>query len=1194
MQLERVVAVEGEGSSGSGYLIASRLVLTSAHVVARSGAGAEVSSPVDSAAAGESAHHHGTVVWCGTPGGPDDAALVEIDDPDWEGPAGGVRWGRLVTNRPVADCAAWGFPDVAQGDAGPAESWQPVGTVNPGDMRVGNRYVLTVTGAPPGSPGPGASPWAGHSGAALFHGDLLIGVVQLDAKGWNHSRLVAVPVHLLHGHRDPGFRRVLAAHGALAPVEAAEWQHLTEHADQYGTTPELPSPSWLLRPEQEVVAFHGRDGLLDELETWCAAPGFGAWLLHAPGGQGKTRLARELATRRAATGQSVLWLRDSVGPQDLAALADAVTPTLLVLDYAEHRVGQLTALCDAAARRRSREGFKLLLLTRSAGDWWQQAARASATTGRLLELARVTSLPPLDPDPSDWTSAYRRAVTAFGAALPLVHGRANLTAGPDGDRDWQRKTAALCEAAPERTARAPGLANALTLQMTALADLLDAAGPAVAPHGTVGGGLPDDDFPDGVEDRLLEHEARYWASSAVAHRLPVSSPNTLSEALAAAFLLGAADPAQADEVLGRTRGLGDQSHDCRDAVRLWIARLYPPNGDGQWGTMLPDRLTERFIGRRLHDRLTAGAPSFDGLVTGATPAQAHRLVALCTRAVAHPTAPDSIRREVARLCAAHPDRLGPATVATVTWAEAPEPLLAALTMLVDDPDLTLEDLVRLTGALPYSSTRLAPVALRLTERLVARRRELVREDRPTHVAALSLDLIRLTDWSAATGHHGEALAAVEEAVGLQREVAADGAHRQSLAVYLAGLAGRLRVVGRSREALAASDEAVAVFRSLPHVESDDHLFVLGNVLSSQALSLHAEGRRAEAAATAEEATAVFRELADRDPDRFLHNLASALAVNATYLTETGRHADALAASETSVAALRTLAERNPDARLPAFATALAGLAQHQRNAGLWDEALASVEQAVRIARDLLGSSRDTHLAMLVACLNDRAVHQSAVGRRAEGLASISEAVGLCRELVDRDRTAHLPSLAGALINLALYQGGARVDEEEALRNAREAVEISRELVDRHRAAHLPSLAFSLNVLAGVEGWSRQYAKAAATATESVAAFDELALLVPTGYRPNRALALTNLAVQQAAAGQRANATTTADRAVRAYLDAQLPDLALDVAGARPVEPLATIEEAVTTYLDTPAHPRGIYQGAFELSHRVKAWLAAAR
>ena len=123
MDARRVVAVQpagGVGESagpGSGYVVAPRLVLTAAH------AAPAVGERVAVFGAGEPAACTGVVAWRGSPGGRDDAALVEVGDPGWRPREGGaVRWGRVVTNRPGIPCEAWGFPALVQREGRAAET----------------------------------------------------------------------------------------------------------------------------------------------------------------------------------------------------------------------------------------------------------------------------------------------------------------------------------------------------------------------------------------------------------------------------------------------------------------------------------------------------------------------------------------------------------------------------------------------------------------------------------------------------------------------------------------------------------------------------------------------------------------------------------------------------------------------------------------------------------------------------------------------------------------------------------------------------------------------------------------------------------------------------------------------------------------------------------------------------------------
>jgi hypothetical protein len=107
------------------------------------------------------------VVWRGTPGGRDDAALVLVDDPRWRASAGAVRWGQTVTCRPGIPCETWGYPEFMLRAGQAPDTAHPSGTINPGDRYVSDRYVLNLTGYPPTAVS-ASSPWAGLSGAAVF------------------------------------------------------------------------------------------------------------------------------------------------------------------------------------------------------------------------------------------------------------------------------------------------------------------------------------------------------------------------------------------------------------------------------------------------------------------------------------------------------------------------------------------------------------------------------------------------------------------------------------------------------------------------------------------------------------------------------------------------------------------------------------------------------------------------------------------------------------------------------------------------------------------------------------------------------------------------------------------------------------------------------------------------------------------
>ncbi|MPY60692.1 NACHT domain-containing protein [Streptomyces spongiae] len=198
---ERIAAVLGATRQGSGYLLTPRLVLTAAHVVVGSDS-THVIVP------GGRGRILSRLVWEGTHEDCDAALLLADDDlvaPDLAADWGPVRWGQTSDLRPRPNCQAIGYPDVQRGGSGQLDSEQLVGTLKPGSNMVRGGYVVDLDHTPPAPRQGGGSPWAGMSGAALFDGELLLGVVTADPVGWQHGRLTAVPataIHIVAGFYD--------------------------------------------------------------------------------------------------------------------------------------------------------------------------------------------------------------------------------------------------------------------------------------------------------------------------------------------------------------------------------------------------------------------------------------------------------------------------------------------------------------------------------------------------------------------------------------------------------------------------------------------------------------------------------------------------------------------------------------------------------------------------------------------------------------------------------------------------------------------------------------------------------------------------------------------------------------------------------------------------------------------------------
>ncbi|MFE7560187.1 tetratricopeptide repeat protein [Kitasatospora sp. NPDC057500] len=599
---------------------------------------------------------------------------------------------------------------------------------------------------------------------------------------------------------------------------AVEFQDIADPTVHAAVRRAPQTPAALLEAGRQTVPFHGRDALLAELKAWCDRGGFGAWLLHGPGGQGKTRLAHHLDHELTARGWTVLWPRAGARPEQLLELRRAAKPLLVVLDYAETRPEQLSALVDAAAEHPGTSPLKLLLLARTAGDWWQQARTGSRQAEELLATARTRRLTPLEDDPDLRASHYRAAAHALALALPTVPG----TAG----HDWSAAAATL---QPPRRLGDYAYGNALTLHMTALADLLDTA------H-TEPAGSSDDEDVQYVEDRLLGHESRYWRDTATTHGLTSAlGMNTLRTALAAAHLTGATDDEGADLLWRRLPALADQPRDRRDQVTVWLAALYPPAGAGPggspWGALQPDRLAERHIGRTL----LAVPRLADQLLDGADDTQSAQLLTVYSRAAAHPVFHGHLDTNLTAFCLRHHQALA-AHIITTTRTDHPTPLTTALDTLATHPDTSLDTLNELHNQLPDTSHRLATTATRLTHSITSHYRALVDAN--------------------------------------------PDAYLPELAAALNNLSVRLGDVGRRAEGLAAIEEAVDHYRTLVEANPDAHLPDLALALNNLSVDLGEVGRRTEGLTTAEEAIAIHRTLTDTNPDLFGPALQKSLDVAA--------------------------------------------------------------------------------------------------------------------------------------------------------------------------------------------------------------------------------------------------------------------------------------------------------------------------
>ncbi|NNJ03050.1 trypsin-like peptidase domain-containing protein, partial [Streptomyces sp. PKU-MA01144] len=700
----------GEGR-GSGYVLGGRLVLTAAHVL-------EDPSRVSVQLPGRAGRVKCQVVWRRLEDGPQgwDAALLLAGEDLSQGSLPGVRWGRLVTMR-ACPAQAFGFPEVGKAGGQAVSLVQRDGRVLPESGRDRDRYVLVGDmGAEPldgGEAARKASPWGGVSGAALWCGSgtdmlpLLTGVVVGDAPGWSHTQLEAVPAYMLAS--DPQVRRLVEEHtGRPMFLEPADLQDVTDLL----ATPRPPrSPADLLRPEQAVVSFMGRDDLLKDLERWCvpapeegqadppsaAANGIWGWgespvrvrLLTGGGGAGKTRLSGELAARMAVRGwTSIRLTTDTTAPLDV--LSQVRRPLLIVVDYAETRTQQLHALLKAVDHDQVTAQVRVLALARAAGDWWSRAAQHPH--GQALAAEPVTAVPALHHTPGGRATAYHRAAEDFSMRLhrlvPAV--------------DWPALLPAVLAPAARPPLTGSEFDTPLSVQMAALLALLDATG------------IPRPADPTrSLEGRLLGHERTYWDETAN-HREGLrgerTGTQTRSLAVALACMVPATDRDNARTLLAHLPGLTDDSAAAvRGEMATWLTDLYPAPAEAEWGSLQPDRIAEHHLGAEA----TREPALFTRILTGLPGPQATQALTVLARTSQHSLHHEVISRILCDAVTSAPMVLAPAALATATQTPHPAPLITALTELTrTTSDITL--LNTLHDQIPQATLALSEWAAALT------------------------------------------------------------------------------------------------------------------------------------------------------------------------------------------------------------------------------------------------------------------------------------------------------------------------------------------------------------------------------------------------------------------------------------------------------------------------------------------------
>jgi tetratricopeptide (TPR) repeat protein len=1109
--VERCVEVFVPGSRrfGSGYCISESLVLTAGHVVEDASGGSCEVRPL-----GERNWSGAQLVWHGEGC---DAALLELDERDRRAPLPFVRLGRPARSK-RSEATGLGFPaaqekKLAGRDVRDTEKM--VGTIEPdSDLKEG-LLAFHLAGSVPLADRKGGSPWQGCSGAAVFCGPLLVGIVCVDPASFGTDRLKLVPVTAMAA--EPAFVALLRAEpDGVLYLEAVENLAARDLlGPPYRALPRKPAPSILVHPAYGVVPFRGRTKEMSELERWASTEGWVELaLVHARGGVGKTRLAAELCRRLEREGWLAGFLVAQASSNSLLPLAAAVGDVLVVIDDAETQPEQLEALLELLVAQSQAERIRVLLLARGAGDWWRRLPQRlrSPEAEALFDNPTMVPLGPAEPTEDRRQAAFREAAEAFAPVL---------RAEPAGQ--------------PEPDFTAPVFDSLLFLHLAALSALEWDAREAPRSLG------------EELLEAALRREARYWQDTWRAWRLEPDDDVVRERVVGLATLTTASNEIEAAKMLSIIPDLAEERQE-RLRVARWLRELYP--GSGCFNPLEPDPIGEALVARVLGDDPELSTR----LLALAEPGQSIRCLTVLTRAARDH---DSADRALRDALTGQPAPL--LTLAIEVAQQTGDPLGVILAEVLErtaKPELA----AKLFGHLPAQTVALREVA----EVVVRQAHELILKQPPSleRDALLAESWVQRSRRLAALGKMEEARAASEEAVAMSRRLADLDPEQfePELADALEGLAGRLMHLGEGEAALAVMEDAVDLYRHLVATRPDAFLPPLATALGNLSTSFRRLNRPAEALAAIDESVVLYRQLAATSTDSLdRQELAHALSNRSEALTARGQHQAALKDIEEAVAIERDLVEADRDAFLPDLAIMVSDLADRLATLGRAEDALDAVAEAVAYFRRLAAARPNVFLKDLAVSLDRLSDALGELGRHEEALATMEEVVAIRRRLAEVRPGAFLDDLAGSLNNLGALLARLGRHEEAAAAIA-DAVAIFRQLVDvgfhpfpparlerlqqyeepsealhagltafqgqlQTRQAILGKLAMALTNLSGLYAELGRHEQAVAAAGEAVTVFRELAGINPT-FVDDLAWSLARLTHRYDEAGQHGRGEAT--------------------------------------------------------------------
>ncbi len=320
-------------------------------------------------------------------------------------------------------------------------------------------------------------------------------------------------------------------------------------------------PGALLQANYVIVPFHGREKALDDLTVWAQSVSpISVRLYTGRGGIGKTRLAIEICKRLSTMGYCAGFLRHI--KKDLLIQTFPNNQNLFfVIDYAESNrdiVIQILAMLGSMGR----DCVRIMLLARSAGQWWKNLRAESDGVGDLIASPATQWIPlkPLALTADECRASYWMAAKAFAEKL----GQSLPKEEPDFNENYFELV--------------------LLLHMRALA----------AVEGVIVEGE------DGILEYVLNRERRFWKKLLLDKELNPVLHQGLERAMAMFTLGGGVEnKREALDVLRRIPFFADEKRSVLEAVAELLHASYP--GEKWIEPIQPDLLGEHLFSTALKD-----------------------------------------------------------------------------------------------------------------------------------------------------------------------------------------------------------------------------------------------------------------------------------------------------------------------------------------------------------------------------------------------------------------------------------------------------------------------------------------------------------------------------------------------------------------------------------------------------------------